>query len=122
MGDFLKLFFGLLIVVIVIAFTVLVFEKFITEETVEIKVIKTEKLTTKSGEEYFLIYTKNEIFEDRNNYFHGKNNAKELASKLKVGKKYRVKVVGFNFGVKIPLFLEHRNIIQILNSKTVIVN
>ena len=121
MLDFFKLFFGLLVVVAVIIFAALLFEKFISEEIVNIDVIKTEKVTTDSGEEYYLIYTKDETFENRDNYFHDKGGSRELASKLKEGRRYRVKVVGYDFGIYIPMFLEHRNIIEIVDTKIIIV-
>ncbi len=122
MSDFLKLLFGMGIVVLVIGFSALIFEKFVTEETITIKVSKKEIKISENGEEYYLIHTREEIFIDRNNSFHGKSNAKELALKIRTGEKYRVKVVGFNFGAKIPYFMEYRNILKIVNSKTFIVN
>ena len=56
-----------------------------------------------------------EIFENKNNYFHSKQNALNLAQLLKEGGNYRVKVVGYKFGVKLPYFVPHRNIIEIIS-------
>jgi len=122
MSNSFKLFIGLGIVVFIIFFFALSFEKFITEEKVRINITKIEKKISESGEEYSLIHTRKEIFENRNNYFHNKNNAEEIDSKLMVRKSYHVKVVGFNFGFKLPLFMEHRNILKLVNSKTIILN
>jgi len=122
MSNSLKLISGLTIVVFIIFFFALSFEKFLTEENVRIKIAKIEKKYTESGETYYIVYTKTEVFENKNNYFHNKSNAKRLAVGLAVGERYHVKVVGFKFGFKLPLFLEHRNITKIVNSKTIILN
>jgi len=122
MSNYLKLFSGLFIVGFIVFFFTLSFEKFLTEENVKITIIKIEKKTSESGDEYYLVHTKTEIFENRDNYFHNKSNAQSLASKLMVRGHYQVKVVGFNFGFKLPLFMEHRNILKIVNSKTIIIN
>ncbi len=118
MFDFIKLLFGVLIVVTIIGFSMLIFEKFVTQKTVTIKVALVEKKTLKNGEVYYLIYTKNEIFENRNNYFHGKQNATELGINFRNGESYKVKVVGYNFGIKLPFFLKYRNIIDVAKDKT----
>jgi hypothetical protein len=122
MNNYLKLFSGLFIVGFIVFFFALSFEKFLTEENVRLNITKIEKKFSESGEEYSIIHTRGEIFENKNNYFHNKSNAKSLAAKLRVGENYHVKVVGFNFNTKIPLFMEHRNIIKIVNSKTIIIN
>lgn len=122
MSNSLKLISGLIAVVLIIFFFALSFEKFMTEENVRIKITKIDKKHSESGEAYFLIHTKTEVFQNRNNYFHNKSNAKSLATKLSVGGNYHVKVVGFKFGIKLPLFLENRNITKIVNSKTIILN
>ncbi|MBU1113559.1 MAG: hypothetical protein KKE09_00345 [Bacteroidetes bacterium] len=121
MSDFLKLFLGLLLVIVVIYFVLQVFEKTVTEETISIKVDKIEKVVTDDDEVLYLIYTKNEIFENRNNYQYPKENESKQGIKLKIGSSYRVKVVGFNFGVKLPLFLGHRNIVEIVDTKSIII-
>lgn len=118
MRNFLRLIFGLLLVALVILFCALLFEKFLTEETLEINITKIEKVISEDGELYFLVHTKYEIFENRDHYFHNKSNMKELNSKLKPKSKYKVKVVGFDFDEKIPFFLEHRNILELVESKS----
>ncbi len=116
MLDFMKVILGVIVVVIIIGFSMLIFEKFVTEKTVTIKVALVEKKILKSGEVYYLIYTQNEIFENRNNSFYGKQNADKLGLNFRNGKSYKVRVVGYNLGVKLPFFLEHRNILDIVSS------
>lgn len=118
MKSFFRLLFVLLLVALVILFCALLFEKSLTEETLQIEITKIEKLTSEDGDRYFLVYTKNEIFENRDHYFHNKSNMKELNSKLKPKGKYKVNVVGFNFEEKIPFFLEHRNILELVDTKS----
>jgi len=120
MLDFLKVVFGICVVTIVIFFSLLIFEKFVTEEIINIKVSYTEKIVDENGEISFLVYTKDEIFENKNNYFHSKQNALNLAQLLKEGGNYRVKVVGYKFGVKLPYFVPHRNIIEIISNKSIL--
>jgi len=117
MINFFRLLFIILLVALVILFCALLFEKSLTEETLNIQVTKIEKVIGVDGELYFLIYTKHEIFENRDHYFHNKSNMREINSKLKPKGKYKVKVVGFNFGEKIPFFLEHRNILELVETK-----
>lgn len=118
MRSFLRFIFTLLLIALVILFCALLFEKSLTEETLKLKIIKIEKLSTEDGELYFLVHTEYEIFENRNHYFHNKSNMIELNSKLKPKGKYRVKVVGFNFDKRIPFFLEHRNILELVETKS----
>ncbi len=118
MTTFLRFLFGLLIVAMIIFFSALFFERYLSEKTVDITVSKIEKVITQDNERYYLIHTKNEIFYNRDHYFHHKSNANELNRKMKPKGKYRVKVVGFNFGTKIPLFLDRRNIMEIVEQKS----
>lgn len=118
MGTFTRILVGIIVVVMIIYFCALMFERFLAEDIVTIKVVKLEKAISENGDKYFLIHTKNEIFENTDHYLHNKTNAREIQSKLKTKGEYKIKVVGFNFGKKIPLFLEHRNIIEIIESKT----
>lgn len=120
MLDFLKVVFGICVVTIVIFFSLLIFEKFVSEEIINIKVSYTAKIVDENGEISFLVYTKDEIFENKNNYFHSKQNALNLSQLLKEGGNYRVKVVGYKFGVKLPYFVQHRNIIEIISNKSIL--
>ncbi|MFC2084315.1 hypothetical protein ACFLS9_04595 [Bacteroidota bacterium] len=119
MRDFLKLFFGLAIVVSIIVFCALLFESYLTEEVIKIKVTKKETVTSEDGAITYLIHTENEIFENSNNYFHKKENAESLNKKIKRKNTYKIKVVGFNLGFKIPFFTEYRNITEIVEEDKV---
>ncbi|MBN1299616.1 MAG: hypothetical protein JW995_00210 [Melioribacteraceae bacterium] len=112
MKDLFKLVAGLSVVIIVIIFGALYFESFVTTETLIIQINKIEEKTNPEGESYYLIHTPDEVFENRNNYFHQKENAVELAEQLKDKRKYEVEVVGF--GLDLPLFMEHRNIVNVI--------
>ena len=118
MKNLIRLLSGLLIIALVIVFCALLFEKFLTEKTIDITVTKIEKIKAEDGELYFLVHTKKEIFENRDYYLHNKNNSKDINSKLKPKEKYKVKVVGFNFEQKFPFLLEYRNIIEIVETKS----
>lgn len=118
MKSFFRLLFALLLIALVILFCGLLFEKSLTEETLQIKITKIEKLTSENGELYFLVHTKHEIFVNKDHYFHNKSNMNELNSKLKPKAMLKVKVVGFNFNDKIPFFLEHRNILELVDTKS----
>lgn len=122
MINFIKLIFGIIVVIIFVSFSLLIFEKFVTEDTIEIEISNIEKNIDQNGVTSFMIYTKNEIFDNRDNYFHSKNNALNLSKILKEGRSYKVKVVGYNFGFKIPYLIEHRNILEIINNKSIILN
>ncbi len=115
MKDFFKLFSGLLVVILVIGVVAYYFESFITEEKIEITVTNVNELTAPDGSKYYLVHTKDEIFENRNYQRHNKDNAAMVAKELKAGGKYKVTVVGFDFGIHLPLFLEHRNIIDVVD-------
>lgn len=115
MKDFFKLFSGLLIVVLMIVVGAYYFESFITKETIDITVVNINELTAPDGSKYYLVHTKDEIFENRNYKRHHKDNADIIAKELKPGGTYKVTVVGFDFGVHLPLMLEHRNIIDVVN-------
>ncbi len=114
MGDFFKLFFGLLIVVVILFAFAVFFEGYVSSEELTIEVIDVEKMSADNDETYFLIYTEDEILENRNHYFHSKEKVDRLQSKIMKGKKYRVEVVGFGFTRKLPFFLKHRNITKVI--------
>ncbi|MBU1098363.1 MAG: hypothetical protein KKB34_17920 [Bacteroidetes bacterium] len=114
MLNFLKFFFGLLIVVLLIIAGAIYFESFLTRKEVEITILKVDEMFTPENEKYYLIHTKDEIFENRNYYLHNKDYADALQNKLLSGNKYRIVVVGFNFESNIPLFLEHRNVVDVI--------
>jgi len=67
-----------------------------------------DKERTSGNDGVWLIFTDNEVFktDDSILYFHFTSS--DLYGKLKVGKKYKVKVIGW----RIPLFSMYRNIIE----------
>ncbi len=113
MKDIFKLIFGLLIVVIIIGIGAKYFESFVTEETIQVNIAKIERINNHPDEDYFLVHTNDEIFENRNHYFHNKQDVKEINKLLRVGKAYEVSVVGYNFGIDLPFFSKYRNIIEV---------
>jgi hypothetical protein len=117
MQNFFRLVFGIGAAVTLIIIIALVLESYLASEEITIFVSKKEKITTSTGEEYWLIYTENEIFESRDNMFHRKDDTRKISKKLKKNNSYRVRVVGYEFGPKLPFFMDHRNITAVLESK-----
>ena len=114
MRDSFKLILGLLVVVSVIAGGAYYFESFLTKETIVIKIDDVEKITTSENESYYLIHTKNETFENRFRKFHSKETPEILNQKIIAGRSYRVEVVGFALGDKVPFLPEYRNITKVI--------
>lgn len=100
-------FVGILIIILIIFFGYLFFEPFITEETIEIKVINKAKFGSENGK--YLIFTENEVFYNADNYYHDKDNSETLDQLLYPGSTYKVKVVG----MYIPWLPRFRNIIKV---------
>lgn len=120
MRNFFSLAFGLAAVVAIILLLALILESYITSEEITININKMEKVKTDDGEVYFLVHTQNEIFENRDNIFHRKDDTILIYKKLRKNNKFRVKVVGYNFGKKMPFFLEHRNIVAVIDGPEII--
>lgn len=118
MSTFSRILVGFLIISIIIYFCAVLFERSISEDVVEITIKNIEKITTEDGEIYHIIYTNRENFVNRDHYFHNKSNSRELQAKLKPKGTYKFKVVGYNLGIEIPLLLNQRNIVEIVESKT----
>ena len=106
-----KIVIGLIIIFASLIFGYLFFERFLTEKEVTITVINSEKFGDEPGR--YLIFTKDEVFEDANNYYHDKHNATEVFEKLQKGRTYVVKVVSFY----IPDIPHFRNIIDVVREK-----
>jgi len=103
------IFFGFVIVMIVLIFGYIFFEPFITETEEVITVINTERWGTEKEKNF--IFTDDEVFINTNDYYHNKDNADELFVRLKPGYTYKVKIVG----VYIPFLPHFRNIIDIID-------
>jgi hypothetical protein len=99
---------GFIIVLIIILFGYLFFEPFLTEDTINIKVINKSQFGNEPGK--YFVFTVDEVFYNSNNYYQNKENADELNEKIYPGTSYKVKVVG----LYIPWLPRFRNIIKIL--------
>jgi len=106
-----KIIIGLIIIIISLIFGYLFFERFLTEKEVTITVINSEQFGDEPGR--YLIFTKDEVFQDANNYYHDKHNATAVFNKLEKGKTYVVKVVSF-YWPDLPHF---RNILDVVTEK-----
>lgn len=104
-----KIFFGVVIIILCLVYGYLFFERYLTEEEIKITVINSEKFGNEPNE--YLIFTKDEVFEDVNNSYHQKYNADEIYSRLIKGRTYKVKVVG----VYLPGIPRFRNIVEIVD-------
>ena len=115
MKCFFKVIFGLILVVSVVLFSAAIFESFLTSKVIEIKVTKLERVLDEDGGMHYFIHTKEEIFKNENNSYHGKSNQESLMKLFEKDKTYKVKVTGYNFDFEIPFFIsKYRNIIKIV--------
>lgn len=83
-----------------------------TEEIVTATVLDKERISKGSGdsqEHYWLIYTENETFQNKDSLLFLKFNSADIQGHLQRGQTYRLKVVGW----RIPFFSAYRNIIDI---------
>lgn len=83
-----------------------------TEQWMYITVTDKEQTVKGIGESIrgkYLIYTDKEVFENTNSFLSLKFNSFDIQEKLKIGNKYRIKVIGW----KVPFLSMHRNIINI---------
>jgi len=83
-----------------------------TAETITVSVKDKERITTGSGEDIsskFIVYTKNEVFENTDSFLFWKLNSADVQNSLDKEKMYQIKVVGW----RIPFFSSYRNIISV---------
>jgi len=99
---------GTIIIASLVIFSYLIFERSLTEKEIKITIKEVEADFNVKGK--YLIFTKDEIFENSNSFFLGKSNAKELNDEIQKGKTYIVKVAG----VRIPMILRYRNIVELV--------
>ncbi len=114
MQNFFRFVFWLLVAGVIVLLSALILESYIASEEITIFVKRIEKVTADDDEVYFLVYTENEVFENRDNMFHRKDDTELIFRRIKKNNKYRVKVVGYKFGIKIPFFSKHRNIASVI--------
>jgi len=120
MKNFSSLVLGLAAAAAIIVFLALTLEVYIASEEIKIKVNKVEQIESDSGERYYRVYTNKGVFENRNSAFHRKNNTKTIAKMLKLNNDYKIKVVGYDFGVKLPFFSRYRNIVDVIDGPNII--
>lgn len=111
-----KYLISLLLLFFVVIAVLKVFERTFTEKKIEIQISKLEVRTLKGGVNDYLIHTKNEVFDNRDDNYQKKSNSAELFKKLKKNKKYLVLVAGYKFGFSIPFISDRRNILEIIPS------
>ena len=115
MSSFGKIIFGLILILFIVLFSAAIFESFLTNRVIEIKIVKLDTVMDKNGDLYYFVETPDEIFKNENNYYHGKSNQDALMKLLEKGKTYKVQVVGYKLGFDIPFFIsKRRNIIKIV--------
>ena len=110
MGTFLlrlAVFFGFVMIILILIFGYLFFEPFLTETEEVITIINVERWGNEEGQ--YFIFTDDEVFINVNDYYHNKHNADEINKLFKLGFTYRVTVVG----VYIPFLPRFRNILNI---------
>ncbi len=107
----LSIIFGVIIVLLVLIFGFVFFEPFLTESEEVITVINKERWIGEKGS--YFIFTEKEVFLNKNDYYHNKENADVLYPLFKEGFTYKVKVVG----VYLPFLPRFRNIINIIEKQ-----
>ncbi len=115
MGTFLyrlAVLLGFVTAIIILIFSYLFFEPFLTKTEEVITVTATERWGNEAGK--YFIFTDDEVFANVNNYYHNKDNADQIFKLFKLGYTYRVKVVG----VYMPSIPRFRNIINIIEYST----
>ncbi len=115
MGTFLyrlAVLLGFVAAIIILIFSYLFFEPFLTKTEEVITVTATERWGNEAGK--YFIFTDDEVFANVNNYYHNKDNADQIFKLFKLGYTYRVKVVG----VYMPSIPRFRNIINIIEYST----
>lgn len=109
----LSIFFGVIVIIVILLFGFLFFEPFLTESEEVITVINKERWTGEKGS--YFVFTEKEVFLNKNNYYHNKENADDLYPHFKKGGIYKVKVVGLYISF-LPRF---RNIINIIEQNEI---
>lgn len=104
--DTFTLVIGMFLVVgIPIGYSTAIFH---SEETIIIKVLDKERITTK-GESKYLVFCDGETFENTDTWLYFKWNSSDVQGVLTPGKTYKVSVVGW----RVPILSMYRNIIRI---------
>lgn len=70
--------------------------------------ITTKKLEHHGGDDKYLVFTENEVFENTDSLMFWKFNSSDIYNEMEEGKTYKVKVAGW----RIPFLSMYRNIIS----------
>jgi len=84
---------------------------YFSTETIQVVIKDKERITTGNGENIkskFIVYTKDEVFENTDSWLFFKFNSADFQNKLEIGKTYKVKVAGW----RVPFLSMYRNIIK----------
>lgn len=103
-----KAFIVLSIIFLVASYSV---AYYFSTETIEVVIKDKERITTGNGENIkskFIVYTKDEVFENTDSWLFFKFNSADFQNKLEIGKTYKVKVAGW----RVPFLSMYRNIIK----------
>ncbi len=106
----LSIFFGFILVLVILIFGYLFFEPFLTETEVTITVVNTEKWGNERGK--YFVFSEDEVFLNVNDYYQNKHNSDEIHPKFIKGYTYKVNVIG----IYIPFLPRFRNIINIIET------
>lgn len=110
-----KTIIGIVVVVVlfIIVYNVMWYS---STDDVTIKVTKTDRIVETSGSgkdlsvsSKYLVYTKDETFENTDSWVFGKFNSSDFQGRLITDSTYKVKVVGW----RLPFFSTYRNIVKI---------
>ena len=97
---------SIILIVALIGMMVILSYSSVDHTTIKVK----DKERINNGEDsYYLIFTDDEVFKNKDSFLHMKFGSSDIYSKLEVGKTYRVKVNWF----RVPFFSMYRNILEI---------
>ena len=90
---------------------------YVNEKSYTVTITDKERITEKSGDEIkskYLVFCKEDngatiVFENTDVVFKGKWNSSDIQGRLEIGKKYRIKTIGY----RIPFFSMYENIISV---------
>ena len=110
MGKFIFIICSLIFILILVGIYFNITHKISNEEVITITVIYKEIKGSESGDKY-LIYTKNEVFENTDNILLQKFNSSDIFGQLIVDSTYQVRVAG----IRIEFLNKYRNIIEVIH-------
>ncbi len=97
---------ALFLIVILVIGSIFSFTKFNNKATITDTVVKTERIQD-GDDSYYLVYGKNEVYEDVDSLFAGKFNSSDFYRDIQAGHTYTFQVTGW----RVPFMSWYRNII-----------